>query len=163
MRFTLAFLALALLFAGQPPAQAETMQRPSGAIVPPAAIMCWNGVTNADGSQQVVPCGTQANPLPVTAVSSSTSSVYQEATITTGGTAQNLFASATPANGFELINTSASEILYFRENGTATSAGAASPALAPNASYISPRGYKPTGPISVIGASTGHGIVARAY
>lgn len=65
MRFKLAFL-LASALAAQT-AQAETMQRPSGAIVPPAAIMCWNGVTNADGSQQVVPCGTTANPLPVTA------------------------------------------------------------------------------------------------
>jgi hypothetical protein len=88
----------------------------------------------------------------------------QEATITIGGTAQNLFSGATPVNGFEIINPSgATETLYFREAGTAVVAGASSIGIPVGGSYVSPPGYKPTGLISVIGATTSHPVIARKW
>jgi hypothetical protein len=85
------------------------------------------------------------------------------ATITVGGTAQNLFGT-TPANGFEIINTHATETLYIRENGTATAAdNGASVAILPRNAYTTPPGYKPTGDISVIAATTGHALIGRRW
>jgi hypothetical protein len=84
-------------------------------------------------------------------------------TITTGGTAQNAF-SATPTNGWEIINPHATETLYAREGGTATVAdnGSNIP-IAPKASYYTPATYKPTGDVSVIAATTGHAFIARRW
>jgi hypothetical protein len=56
-----------------------------------------------------------------------------EGTITAGGTAQPLFG-VTPVSGFEVINTHASEILYIRENGTAS--GAAAVSVVPPRSWL---------------------------
>lgn len=36
----------------------QPFQQPGGSTVPPAVQMCFNGITNSDGSRQVVPCGT---------------------------------------------------------------------------------------------------------
>lgn len=83
-------------------------------------------------------------------------------TIATGGTAQLLF-SATPANGFEVINPSGTEILYIRENGTAAVAGATSLPIAPYSSYCTPTGYKPTGDVSIIAATTAHAVIGRRW
>lgn len=98
-------------------------------------------------------------------VISNSGSTYQEASIATGGTAQDLFSSATPTNGFELINNNSAvtESCYFREANTAVTAGATSTILVAGQAYTSPRGYKPTGRISVVCATTGHVIIARSY
>lgn len=94
----------------------------------------------------------------------SASGALQETTITLGGTAQDLFSSATPTNGFEIVNPpSATETLYFREANTATVAGATSMPIVVGGSYVSPLGYDPTGRISVIAATTGHPVIARRW
>jgi len=90
-------------------------------------------------------------------------SKYQETTITAGGVAQNLFSGVAPVNGYEIINNDIAETLYFREAGTAAVAGASSVPLAPGFTYTTPAGYKPSGAISVIAATTAHAVVARSY
>lgn len=86
-----------------------------------------------------------------------------EGTITAGGTAQNVFT-ATPANGFEIINPHATETLYIREAAAAAAAdnGASIP-IGPRGSYVTPFGYKPTGDVSAIAATTGHAFIARRW
>jgi hypothetical protein len=84
-------------------------------------------------------------------------------TVASGGTAANVFG-ATPANGFEVVNPHVSETLYIRENGTATVAdNSTSIPIAPKGSYTTPPGYKPTGDVSYIAATTGHAIIARRW
>jgi hypothetical protein len=84
-------------------------------------------------------------------------------TIAVGGTAQNLFGS-TPANGFEIYNPSQTEALFILENGTATAAyNAGNIAIPPLGAYATPPGYKPTGDVSVIAATTGHGVIGRRW
>lgn len=84
-------------------------------------------------------------------------------TVATGGTAANVFG-ATPANGFEIINPHASEILYIRESGTATVAdNSTSIPIGPKGSYTTPAGYKPTGDVSFVAATAGHAIIARRW
>lgn len=101
--------------------------------------------------------------LIINSVVTSGTSLYQEATITTGGTAQSLFSGATPTNGYEIINVSLTELLYFREAGTAVVAGATSVPIAAGSAYITPRGYKPSGLVSVIAATTAHPLIGRSY
>ena len=93
----------------------------------------------------------------------SNTSTYQEITITIGGTAQSLFSGVTPTNGYEIINNDTTETLYYREAGTAAAGGASSIAIQPGAAYTTPRGYKPTGLVSVVAATPGHALVARSY
>ncbi len=89
--------------------------------------------------------------------------VRVEGTITTGGTAQNAF-STTPLNGFEIYNAHSTETLYIREAGTATAAdNSFNVAITPRSTYTTPVGYKPTGDVSVIAATTGHAFVARRW
>jgi hypothetical protein len=86
-----------------------------------------------------------------------------EGTITAGGTAQPLFG-VTPVSGFEVINTHASEILYIRENGTASVAdNTFNVPVPPRGSYTTPPGYKPTGDVSVVAATTGHAVIGRRW
>lgn len=87
----------------------------------------------------------------------------QETTIAVGATAQDLFSAATPGNGYEIVNPHASEILYFREASDAAVAGASSIPIAAGGSYVTPQGYKPTGRVSVIATTAGHGLVARRW
>ncbi len=96
-------------------------------------------------------------------------STYIEDTITSGGTAQNICGGITPTSGFEIINNSTSEVLYFRENSAAAVAGASSIPIQANATstavatYKSPMGYTPKGPISVIATTTAHPLIERCY
>ena len=101
--------------------------------------------------------------LIINSVPISGTSTYQETTIATGGTAQSLFSGATPTNGYEIINISQTEILYFREAGTAVVAGATSVPIATGSAYITPRGYKPSGLVSVIAATTAHPVIGRSF
>ena len=95
--FQRATLCAALLLGLSSATFAETMQRPSGAIVPSAAIMCPNGVTNADGSQQVIPCGSSGTPIVVSGGGGSSGSTQTQGTAPTGNlTPSN--AIDTPAN-----------------------------------------------------------------
>lgn len=62
-------LAAALALACAAPAFAQSAgQTPGGATVPGHAQYCPNGVTNADGTIQVVPCGSNAAPMSVVIV-----------------------------------------------------------------------------------------------
>lgn len=123
-----------------------------------ASITGAVGIKGADGST----IASVTNSFPTQAIS--VSGALQETTIAAGGTAQDLFSGATPANGFEIVNPpSATETLYFREANTATVAGAASMPIVVGGSYVSPSGYKPTGRISVIATTTSHPVIARRW
>lgn len=99
----------------------------------------------------------------VGAPTSSASGTRVEATIATGGTAQALF-SATPTNGFEIINPHQTETLFIRENATAAATyNAGNTPIPPLGIYTTPPSYKPTGDVSVIAATTGHAIIGRRW
>lgn len=84
--------------------------------------------------------------------------------ITTGGTAQNLFGGTTPTNGFEVCNPDPSEDLWISDSSTAAANGQGSYRVAPaGGTYTTPAGYKPIGAVSVIAATTGHKITARRW
>lgn len=85
-------------------------------------------------------------------------------TITSGGTAQNLFSGGTPTNGFEIGNPHPSEDLWITDNGTASANGQGCHRVAANGgTYTTPPGYRPLGAVSIIGATTGHKITARKW
>lgn len=85
-------------------------------------------------------------------------------TITTGGTAQNLFAGATPTNGFAIYNPDAANDLWVSDSTTAAINGVGSIRVAANGGgYETPPDYKPIGPISIVAASTGAKITARRW
>lgn len=85
-------------------------------------------------------------------------------TITTGGTAQNLFSGNTPANGFAVYNSDSSEAMWVSDSTTAAANGTGSIYIAPLGGYETPhRGYRPVGPVSVIAATTGHKFTARTW
>jgi hypothetical protein len=107
---------------------------------------------------------TDGNPVSVAAVYAPTQGVDGSATITAGGTAQNLFSAATPANGFEIGNPDASEDLWVSDSTTAAANGTGSYRVAANGgTYTTPTGYKPVGAVSIVGATTGHKITARKW
>ena len=88
-------------------------------------------------------------------------------TVTAGGTAQNLFSGATPANGFAVCNPDASEVLWVSDTTTAA-ANAAGSVMVPaggSACYsvgVGP-GRRPIQAVSVYGATTGHKITASSW
>lgn len=99
-------------------------------------------------------------PLPVTGITGSDGS----GTITAGGTAQNLFAGATPTNGFEVINPDASEDLWVSLSTTAAPNASGSIRVAANGgAYSTPLGMKPWHAISIVGATTGHKFTAAKW
>lgn len=106
----------------------------------------------------------QSTPGTTNAVSiSAASGTLVATTITLGGTAQLLFG-ATPTNGYEIVNSHATETLYAREGGTATVAdNTFNIPIPPKGYYATPIGYKPTGDVSVIAATTTHGLVGRRW
>jgi hypothetical protein len=60
------FLAILLLTTLISLGRAQPVMTPGGQIVPGHLQMCLNGVVNADGSIQAVPCGTLVTPMQVT-------------------------------------------------------------------------------------------------
>jgi len=82
-------------------------------------------------------------------------------TITAGGTAQDLFSSATPTNGFAVYNPDASEDLWISLSTTAVANGAGCIRIAANGGgYETPPNMKPFHAISIVGATTGHKFTA---
>ncbi len=81
-------------------------------------------------------------------------------TITTGGTAQNLFAGATPAHGFSIFNCDATNDLWFSLSTTAAPNTAGSFLLAASACYEFPSAAFPFHAISIYGAVTGQQFTA---
>jgi hypothetical protein len=81
--------------------------------------------------------------------------------ISVGGTAQTLFSGLTPVNGYLLQNNSAS-VLYVSDVGTASNSSAILQ-LNPGVMWVTPAGYKPPGPVSIYGATSGQAYAARKW
>jgi hypothetical protein len=90
-------------------------------------------------------------------------SVLESGTIATNGSVKTLFGGVTPTNGFEVINTHASEILYVSEATNAQIGGTASIPVQPGMSYKTPSGYKPVGQVTVVAQTAGHGYIGRSW
>jgi hypothetical protein len=99
-------------------------------------------------------------PLPVINTAGSTA-IDGSGTISVGGTAQTLFGGIVPVDGWLVANNSSATV-YVSDVGTATSGGASIP-IAPGAVFWTPSGYKPAGPVSVYGATTGQSFAARRW
>ncbi|HVC56395.1 MAG TPA: hypothetical protein VND95_10590 [Stellaceae bacterium] len=106
------------------------------------------------------PVGPQ-NPLPVvnTAGSAATDG---SGTLAAGGSAQTLFGGIVPANGFVVQNNSSST-LWISDVGVAAAGGASLQLAANGGLFATPSGYKPAGPISLYGATTGQAFAARRW
>src|SRR6266567_5198222 len=104
------------------------------------------------------PVGPQ-NPLPVINTAGAVAS-DGSGTLATGGSAQTLFGGIVPTNGF-LVQNNSSAVLWISDVGVA-SAGGASVQLAANGGiFATASGYKPAGPVSLFGATTGQAFAAR--
>lgn len=83
-------------------------------------------------------------------------------TITTGGTAQNLFGGIIPNNGFAIYNPDASNDLWISDSSTAVANGTGSIRITANGGgYETPANYRPCGVVSVIGSVTGQKFTAK--
>jgi hypothetical protein len=106
------------------------------------------------------PVGPQ-NPLPVVNTAGN-SAVDGSGTVATGGSAQTLFAGAVPANGF-LVQNNSSAALWVSDVGAASNGGASIQIAANGGVYATPSGYKPAGPVSLYGGTTGQAFAARRW
>jgi hypothetical protein len=132
----------------------STVTDGSGNLVPLHAP----AVTNTQGV--ATPAGPQ-NPLPVVNTAATAASDGSGA-LASGGNAQTLFGGAVPANGF-LVQNNSSAALWICDTGAASNGGA-SIQLAPNGGiFATPSGYKPAGPISLYGGTTGQAFAARRW
>jgi hypothetical protein len=132
----------------------STVTDGSGNLVPAHAPAS----TNAQGI--AAPVGPQ-NPLPVVNTAGNAAS-DGSGTLAAGGSAQTLFGGAVPANGY-LVQNNSSAALWISDTGAASNGGA-SIQLAPNGGiFMTPSGYKPAGPVSLFGATTGQGFAARRW
>jgi len=88
-----------------------------------------------------------------------------DTTITTGGTAQNLFAGAIPAHGWAVYNPDASHDLWVSDSTTAAANGEGSIRVAANGGlYETPTNYRPTTfSVSIVGGTTGQKVTARMW
>jgi hypothetical protein len=131
-----------------------TVADASGNLVPAHAPAS----TNAQGI--AAPVGPQ-NPLPVVNTAGN-SAVDGSGTVATGGSAQTLFAGAVPANGF-LVQNNSSAALWVSDVGAASNGGASIQIAANGGVYATPSGYKPAGPVSLYGGTTGQAFAARRW
>lgn len=101
-----------------------------------------------------------ATPLPVV---NAAGSPAQDGSgmIAAGGTAQQLFGGVIPATGFLVCNNS-SAALYVSDVGSAAPGGS-SIQIAPGATWATPAGYRPAGPVSIYGGTSGQGFAARRW
>lgn len=83
------------------------------------------------------------------------------ATITTGGTAQAALAANPNRTGYDIQNQSAGS-LWVRDDGTAATADDNSMEIVAGALYETPIGFRPTGAVSIIGATTGQAFFVRS-
>ena len=85
-------------------------------------------------------------------------------TITTGGTAQNLFGGVTPTDGYSVCNPDPTNDLWVSDSTTAAANGQGSLRVAANGGYYATEnGQKPIGAVSVFGAVTAQKITARRW
>ena len=114
--------------------------------------------TNAQGV--ATPVGPQ-NPLPVVNTAGSAAS-DGSGTVASGGNAQSLFGGAVPANGF-LVQNNSSAALWISDTGAASNGGASIQLAANGGIFATPSGYKPAGPVSLYGGTTGQAFAARRW
>jgi hypothetical protein len=115
-------------------------------------------MTNAQGV--ATPVGPQ-NPLPVVNTAGSAAS-DGSGTVASGGNAQTLFGGAVPANGF-LVQNNSSAALWVCDTGAASNGGASLQLAANGGVFATPSGYKPAGPVSLYGGTTGQAFAARRW
>lgn len=85
-------------------------------------------------------------------------------TITTGGTAQPLFASVIPSTGFAVYNPDAANDLWISDGGTAAANAAGSIRIPANGGwYESPALRRPIGIVSIVGAVNGQKFTAQRW
>lgn len=85
-------------------------------------------------------------------------------TITTGATAQNLFAGTAPANGFAVYNPDPTNDLWVSDSTTAAANAVGSIRCAANGGgYETPPNSKPLGVVSIFGGVTGQKFTARRW
>ncbi|MBS1725036.1 MAG: hypothetical protein JSS66_19015 [Armatimonadetes bacterium] len=106
--------------------------------------------------------------LPVDAQTVSPGPGFVAGTITTGGTAQQLFGGAIPGAGWEVCNPDATNDLWVSDMGTAAANAAGSyRAVANGGCYLTPRDgngkASVLGPVSIVGAVTGQKFSARKW
>ena len=82
-------------------------------------------------------------------------------TISVGGTAQYLFSSLTPVSGYLVQNNSAAN-LYISDTAVATASGI-NVVIGPGVMWTTPPSYRPPGPVSIYGASSGQAFAARRW
>ena len=81
--------------------------------------------------------------------------------VAVGGTAQTIFGGVVPISGYLIANNS-SAILYVSDAGSATEGGASIP-VAQGSVFVTPSGYRPAGPVSLYGGTTGQAFAARRW
>jgi hypothetical protein len=101
-----------------------------------------------------------AAPLPVISTAG-TAAVDGSGTVALGGTAQMLFGGFVPTNGYLVANNGNSTV-YICDTGVASVGGASVP-VAVDAVFMTPSGYKPPGPVSLFGNTTGAAFAARRW
>ena len=114
--------------------------------------------TNAQGVS--APVGPQ-NPLPVMNTAGNAAS-DGSGTLATGGSAQTLFGGAVPTNGF-LVQNNSSAALWVSDVGAASNGGASIQIAANGGVFATSSGYKPAGPVSLWGGTTGQAFAARRW
>jgi hypothetical protein len=132
----------------------STVTDGSGNLVPLHAP----AVTNAQGVASPV---SPQNPLPVVNTAGSAAS-DGSGTVASGGNAQTLFGGAVPANGF-LVQNNSSAVLWICDTGAASNGGASLQLAANGGIFVTPSGYKPAGPVSLYGGTTGQAFAARRW
>lgn len=119
-------------------------------------------VTNTSGS--VSNLTNFALVLQASDLASRDNAVDGSTTITTGGTAQNLFGGTVPSNGFAIYNPDPTNDLWVSDSATALANGLGSIRVVANGGgYETPAGYRPLGTVSIVGAVTGQKITARRW
>ena len=138
----------------------------------PSSLVAYAGVPPTQPGASSTIAVSAATPLPVTLGSSPTRSVIitgstgsdGSGTITTGGTAQNLFSGATPTNGYAIYNPDPTNDLWINEGAAALANGSGSIRVSSNGGYYSTEpGYKPFHAVSIVGAVTGKNFTARKW
>lgn len=114
------------------------------------------GAQLGTASLSVVPNTTVAFPVTV----KNTFGNGNDATITTGGTAQSLLLAI---NGYAVYNPDATNELWISDTTTAALNGLGSIKITAGGGYESPFGYKPVSAVSVFGAVTGQKITAKSW
>ena len=118
------------------------------------------GTTNGVQVNAALPAGANSIGSVLLGIAASDGST----TITIGGTAQSLFAGATPTNGWWVVNPDSTEDCWVSDSTTAAANNTGSMRLALNGgSIMTPPGYKPFAAVSVVCATTGHKLTARKW